>query len=124
MIERKIDSLLAEYGESHQNKTNKLIHWICVPVIVWCVMALIYAIPFFMEKPGLNWLSITLVLVIIYYIFLSRPLSIGFILVAGISYWSILAYNSLFSIPIWQFSLGLFVLAWIGQFWGLKLVNK
>ena len=28
---RAIDSLLSQYGESHQNATNKLIHWICVP---------------------------------------------------------------------------------------------
>ncbi len=38
---RKIDALLAEYGESHQNATNKAIHWICVPVIVWTVAALV-----------------------------------------------------------------------------------
>jgi hypothetical protein len=36
---RRIDSLLAEYGESHQNATNKFIHWICVPVIVWTATA-------------------------------------------------------------------------------------
>ena len=30
---RKIEKLIAEYGESHQNKTNKLIHWLCVPSI-------------------------------------------------------------------------------------------
>ncbi|MFN4957023.1 MAG: Mpo1-like protein, partial [Cyclobacteriaceae bacterium] len=30
---RRIDELLAEYGESHQNATNKAIHWICVPLI-------------------------------------------------------------------------------------------
>ncbi len=30
---RKIDLLLAEYGESHRNHTNKLIHWFCVPAI-------------------------------------------------------------------------------------------
>ncbi len=34
---RTITSLLNEYGESHQNDTNKLIHWICVPVIFWSI---------------------------------------------------------------------------------------
>jgi uncharacterized membrane protein YGL010W len=29
---RKIDQLFAEYAESHQNQTNKFIHWICVPL--------------------------------------------------------------------------------------------
>ena len=124
MAERKIDLLLAEYGESHKNKTNKLIHWVCVPIIVWCVMALIFVIPFPVDILGLDWLSIILVLVIIYYIFLSKPLSIGFILVAGISYWSIILYEAQFSLPIWQFALGLFILAWIGQFWGHKIEGK
>ena len=43
---RKIDSLLNEYGDSHRNRLNKLIHWICVPPIVWTVVALLWSIPF------------------------------------------------------------------------------
>ena len=42
---RKIDALLAEYDESHQNATNKTIHWICVPLIFFSVVALIASIP-------------------------------------------------------------------------------
>ena len=34
---RRIDQLLDEYGDSHENRLNKIIHWICVPVIVWTV---------------------------------------------------------------------------------------
>ena len=26
---KTIDQWLEEYGESHRNKTNKLIHWVC-----------------------------------------------------------------------------------------------
>ena len=42
---RKIDQLLTEYGESHQNATNKAIHWICVPLIFFSVIGLIASIP-------------------------------------------------------------------------------
>ena len=28
------------YGESHQNPTNKAIHWVCVPVIFFCTIGL------------------------------------------------------------------------------------
>ena len=35
---KKIDALLNEYGESHQNKTNKLIHWLCVPLIFFSIV--------------------------------------------------------------------------------------
>ena len=41
----KIDSLLKEYGESHQNPTNKLVHWICVPAIVLSLFGLLWSIP-------------------------------------------------------------------------------
>jgi len=30
---KTIEEWFEEYGESHQNKTNKIIHWICVPTI-------------------------------------------------------------------------------------------
>lgn len=43
---RRIEALLAEYGESHQNETNKAVHWVCVPAIVWSLMALLWAVPF------------------------------------------------------------------------------
>lgn len=124
MINRKIDLLLEEYGESHQNKTNKLIHWFCVPAIVWCVLALISAIPFPLDVAGLNWLLIIMVAVIIYYFSLSKPLAIGFVIISALSYWSISVYNGHFTLPIWQFALGLFVVAWIGQFWGHKIEGK
>ncbi|MDZ7899102.1 MAG: Mpo1-like protein [Arcicella sp.] len=32
---KTINQWLAEYGESHQNPTNKTVHWVCVPLIVW-----------------------------------------------------------------------------------------
>ena len=43
---RTIDRLLAEYGESHRDAVNKAIHWLCVPVIFWCVLALLSELPF------------------------------------------------------------------------------
>jgi uncharacterized membrane protein YGL010W len=124
MKNRKIDLLLEEYGESHQNKINKMIHWVCVPIIVWCVLALISAIPFPVSVPGLSWLSIVLVLVIAYYLLLSKSLAIGFVMISALSYWVITIYNAYSPLPIWQFALELFVVAWVGQFWGHKIEGK
>ena len=33
------------YGESHQNPTNKTIHWICVPLIFFSLIGLLSLIP-------------------------------------------------------------------------------
>ena len=44
-MSKALNNLLEEYGESHQNSTNKLIHWICVPLIFYSIVALVYSIP-------------------------------------------------------------------------------
>ena len=42
---KTIHQWLSEYGESHQNKTNKTIHWICVPLIMFSLVGLLWSIP-------------------------------------------------------------------------------
>jgi uncharacterized membrane protein YGL010W len=124
---RRIDDLLAEYGESHQDHTNKKIHWICVPVIVWTVMALFHAIPtpdFLAFIPGFDWLLVVLILAMIYYVTLSPPLAIGFVIFAAISLLLIWLYEEAFSVPIWKTAVVLFMLAWVGQFWGHKIEGR
>ena len=65
---RKIDRLLLEYGASHQNKTNKFIHWICVPAIMFSLLGLLYVIPFPSEKSLLfNWAAVFIGLALVYY---------------------------------------------------------
>ncbi|MBV7408794.1 DUF962 domain-containing protein [Maritimibacter sp. DP1N21-5] len=118
---RKIDALLIEYGESHQNPTNKRVHWICVPVIFWCVVALIYAIP---PVAGVNLLWPVAIAALVYYALLSVPLAIGFAIVLGICWALIQLALAASPLPLWATALVLFVLAWIGQFWGHKVEGK
>ncbi len=124
---RKIDNLLTEYGESHKNKTNKAIHWICIPLIFFSIFGLIRCIPipaFFEQIPYLNWASIILALALIYYLSLSFPLFLGFlvwstIVITGNEY--LYAQGSTFLLI---FSIITFVLAWIGQFIGHDIEGK
>ena len=46
------DQWFAEYGESHKDDTNELIHWICVPSIFLSVMGFIRSIPVPAAVPG------------------------------------------------------------------------
>lgn len=128
---RKIEALLEEYGESHQNKTNKLIHWICVPAIFFSIIGLIYSIPagFLPEAlPFLsgfaNWATLVLVLVLIYYLSLSVPLTLGMLFFSAVC----LALANFLSIAfpgkLWLISLGIFVIAWIVQFVGHNIEGK
>lgn len=56
---RSADDWFSEYGDSHRNATNKVLHWICVPAIVISVIGLLRAVPFPQfsaeQTPWLNW---------------------------------------------------------------------
>ena len=128
---RKIDQLLAEYGESHQNSTNKAIHWICVPLIFFSIIGLVASIPseavqsvFGYGNPYANWAAVVLVLVLIYYVSLSIPLSIGMMLFGVLCLFAVNFIVRSTSIPLWATSLIIFFVAWIGQFYGHKVEGK
>lgn len=127
---RKIDALLSEYGESHQNSTNKAIHWICVPAIFFSVVGLIASIPsgpvevlLGEGNPYANWATITLILVTAYYITLSIWLTVGMALF-GLLCLMLVQIIASTGQPVWAVSLVIFVVAWVGQFYGHKIEGK
>lgn len=125
---RTIDELLTEYGESHRHTLNKIIHWICVPPIVWSVVALIWSIPFPLEIGQgivpLNWAVIALVPVQIYYFRLSRRLGMGLLLYNLLMLWLTSIIEQGWPWPLWQVALAVFVIAWFGQFIGHLVERK
>ena len=125
---RKIDSLLSEYGESHQNPTNKLVHWVCVPIIMFSLLGMFYTIPFPILERSLfaNWATVFIVLTLLYYLTLSLPIFLGFIFVGGAM---VVGNHFLFemvnpTVPYIYVSIGLFFIAWVGQFIGHNIEGK
>lgn len=120
-----MDWFLEKYGESHQNPTNKIIHWFCVPAIMFSLFGLLYAIPFPMERTLFaNWAAVLFAVALIYYMRLSIPMFIGFLpigvaMVLGID----AIYNAVGADAgtLALISLGIFVVAWIVQFIGHKI---
>ncbi len=109
---RVVDQLIGQYAESHRNHTNVLIHWICVPIIVWCVIAFAYAI-----HPWVAYIGGALAL--IYYFTLSLPMALAMALFLAFS----LYITPL--IPHAGIVAGvLFVLTWVLQFVGHKIEGK
>ncbi|MEZ4961271.1 MAG: Mpo1-like protein [Saprospiraceae bacterium] len=125
---KAIDSLLEKYGESHQNGINKFIHWICVPSIMFSLLGLLYAIPFPVER-GLftNWAAVLLLAALVYYLRLSVPMFLGFVVIGGLMLYGI---DAIYEMTIGDagmlaiISLAIFVIAWIGQFIGHKIEGK
>ena len=119
---RSADSWLNEYGESHRNPTNKMIHWICVPLIVWTVTALVWAIP--SPADWLNWAVLMAILAMGWYIALSPRLAIGIGLFLGLCLAVSAWVEATFATPLWLIALVVFVAAWIGQFIGHNIEGK
>lgn len=111
---RTIDTLLAKYTESHLNPTNEIIHFVCVPVIVFTLLGLLWSVH--------PYVAVAVVLAsLAYYFTLSRPFAIGMLLMSAL----MLALLSLLPpAAILPLSIAIFVLAWIGQFIGHKIEGK
>lgn len=132
-VQRPIDVYFAKYAESHQNPTNKLIHWFCVPLIVFSIIGLVWAIPFphldFLGKYNgfLNWASFLIAFSIYYYTRLSPLLSYVMLLVVFIVAYFIVQLEKLEIAggpAMWQVCLAIFIVSWIGQFIGHKIEGK
>jgi len=123
---------LDEYGDSHRNHTNKALHWICVPVIAWCVLGLLWSLPFPgairaalpAVQPFANWAGVAVLAVLIYYCLLSVSLALGAMLLLLAFLWSIDQVERAASMPLWSICLVLFTVAWIGQFIGHAIEGK
>ena len=126
---RKIDILFKEYAESHQNETNKLIHWICVPVIFWSILGFISLIPaphFFIQYFGaISIVSlIAIALVTVYYFSLSWRIAVITLFVMLLMEHLIYFVNVKLQHQSWILFVAVFVLSWIGQFHGHKIEGK
>lgn len=130
---KQVDIYFDKYAESHQNSTNELIHWICVPLIVFSLLGLVWAIPFphigFLGKYNgmFNWASFLIAFAIFYYYKLSPVLSYLMLLIVMafcyvitvLEQWHVAGGPAL-----WQSCLVIFVLSWVGQFIGHKIEGK
>ncbi len=123
---RSIQSLLDEYGESHQNPTNKTVHWICVPLIFFSIIGLVYSIPVgitLSQNININLATVLLAAATVYYFLLSKLLSLGMLLVSVFCLYLCQSIQTA-GFSLWKLSIFIFIAAWIGQFWGHKVEGK
>lgn len=122
---RQIDKLLSQYGESHQNKTNILIHGIAVPSIFFVTIGLIYMIPVpdFIAQYDVTFAHIFAIPMLMYYFKLSGPIGAAMTLLTLAVFGGINLLESLGISVLW-FSIVLFVAMWVLQFVGHKVEGK
>ncbi len=109
---KSVDQWFDEYGESHRNPVNKLVHWICVPLITFSVLGVLWAI-----HPLVAVVAVGLALA--FYLTLSWQLALVMAVQSLLLLWILSVMPTVF----WP-SVIIFVLAWIGQFIGHKVEGK
>ena len=109
---KTINQWFDEYSESHQNKTNKAIHWVCVPTILFSIIGILAHFSALLT-------TLLLLLSFVFYARLDLVLAVAMAALLVVMAWLI------YTLPVGVgFYIGLFVLAWIGQFYGHKVEGK
>jgi uncharacterized membrane protein YGL010W len=110
---RPIDDLLGRYADFHRNPTNKMIHRVCVPLIVWSVLAALWAASPFAACVAIGG-------AIAFYLWLSVPLALGMLGVMALMLWPLTLLGTR---TLWV-AVAVFIAAWIGQFIGHVLEGR
>ena len=109
---KTISEWLDEYSESHQDKINKAIHWVCVPAILFSIIGILAHFSALLT-------ALILVLTFVFYARLDLVLAVAMAALLAVMAWLI------FILPMGVgFYIAIFVLAWIGQFYGHKVEGK
>ena len=112
--DRKVDRLLAHYGESHRNPTNELIHFVAIPAIMLSIVGLLFALH--------PWVAYAFVAAsLVYYASLRSPVLLATMAVGTVALLALVHALGAYLVPV---SAVVFVVAWIFQFVGHKIEGR
>lgn len=112
--QRNIHTLLEQYGESHRNPTNERFHFVCVPLIVFSLLGILWSLHPVAALAAAGW-------AMWYYFQLSKPLAYGMLAMSALMLAILALMPPMTVLPL---SIAVFVVAWIGQFIGHKIEGK
>jgi len=127
---KSLNQWYADYAVSHQNKTNQRIHFICVPAIFFSIIGMFMSIPTTFLTNNLpfdnpyieNWATVLVILLLIFYIRLSIVTTLKMLILSALSIF--FSYYLGQHAPLLYTSIAIFIVAWIGQFYGHHLEGK
>lgn len=130
---RPVEVFFARLDASHQNPTNLLLHYICVPLMMLGILGMAWALPFpeigFLKayKGYFNWASFVIAIAVYYYLKLSPLLSyLTLFLMFGFSYlimqFEVWEKND--GLPLGLVSVAILVLSLLGQYIGGRIEGK
>lgn len=121
---KSINDWMNSYESSHQHPTNQLIHKICVPLIVYSVLGILWALPFPIKSqiPWLNGATLVSIISLLFYLKLNLKLFIGMLI--KIFFMNFICYKLENTGFLLSSSVTIFIFSWFAQFWGHKIEKK
>lgn len=123
---RAIERWLSAYARDHQHPLNQAIHWVCVPLVLWALIALLWVLPVpaVLGRQG-AWAGLAMALLAIWYWRQSRPLG-ALMLVALVALGALnhALHGLLGGTLLALLAGGVWVLAWIGQLIGGRIEGR
>jgi len=107
---------LQEYSVSHQNRTNQIIHKICVPLIFFSLLGMLWDL----QLGGIRMAWVAAILAMAFYVRLGLKVTSLMVFQILVCF-AILQAWSQSQESIFVSNLVIFILAWIGQFIGHKI---
>lgn len=124
--QRSMREWLDSYSQDHQHPINRVLHWICVPLIVWSALALLWTapVPPSLLRPG-AWAVFSIVLAFAWYWKRSHRLAAALLIALAIFALSCAwVFQQLVPMHMRWLAIAVFAVAWIGQFVGHLFEGK
>ena len=117
---RNFEQWMDEYGVDHTHPTNKLIHKICVPLIMFSIIGILWSLP---RWNSINWALVLIIPTLLFYISLKKTVMLVLMIIQTfLMCWiSAVLYGQGILLEV---SITVFILAWIGQFVGHKIEGR
>lgn len=124
---KSLDSWFEEYSISHQNNKNKVIHAFCVPAIFFSIIGLMWSSSLTLGLTSTSPFNLAFfvpIIIALFYWQLSKPMMLALLALTAFCFaicFVIILFESQLPISLFWLSIFVFIIAWIGQFWGHKI---
>lgn len=109
-------SQLAFYGSYHSNRWNKLVHFLCVPLLMWSAMVwCMYLSEMPSDVVSLNPALFVVVIYGMYYLTFDVLVGLSWIVCTGLPLWVSATYLRLYVDRAWLWAVGVHVWSWYLQ---------
>ena len=124
-IVRPVDRFFAAYSDDHRHPANQWLHVLCVPAIVWSLLALVYCIPLGAGLPTGSLAAVMAIALTAFWLWLSLPIGLGAAVLMALSWGSVAALHAAFGATVLAvIGASVFVVAWVGQFIGHHIEGR